>query len=98
MGDHGPAVTMTRMPLAARVLERKDELEDAYADLGPHDDFERHTIATALAAVNELVTGDLGHPSDVVAHALARWLERTKHVGVDTARQARRRSAITRRR
>jgi hypothetical protein len=67
--------------LAARVLERKCELEEALADLSPHDTIERQAIATALATVNQRVTGDLAHPSEVVARELARWLERNKHLG-----------------
>jgi len=57
-------------PLAARVLERKDELEVAHADLGPHDVIERRAIETALATVYALITGNLAHPSDVVARDL----------------------------
>jgi hypothetical protein len=68
-------------PLAARVLARKDELEDALAELGPHDAIERQAIETALATVYALMTGDLAHPSDVVAYGLNRWLERNKHLG-----------------
>lgn len=67
-------------PLAARVLARKDELEDALADLGPHETLLRRAIETALATVYALVTGDLAHPSDVVARDLSRWLERNKHL------------------
>jgi hypothetical protein len=68
-------------PLAARVLARKNELEDALADLGPHDFMRRTAIATALTGVYALMTGDLAHPSDVVARRLNAWLERNKHVG-----------------
>ena len=67
-------------PLAARVLQRKDELEDALADLGPHDGVERTAIETALATVYQLMTGDIAHPSGVVAYGLNRWLERNKHL------------------
>lgn len=68
-------------PLAARVLARKIELEDALADVGPHDHARRHAIATALTGVYALMTGDLAHPSDVVARSLSTWLERNKHIG-----------------
>jgi hypothetical protein len=35
------------------------------------------------------MTGDLAHPSDVVARDLNRWLERNKHLAQDiTRRQA----------
>ena len=67
-------------PLAARVLARKAELEDALADCGPHDVLRRTLIDTALTTVYQLMTGDLVHPSDVVACALNRWLERNKHL------------------
>ena len=74
-------------PLAARVLQRKDELEDALADLGPHDLLMRQAIETALATVYALMTGDLAHPSDVVARDLNRWLERNKHLAQDITRR-----------
>ena len=67
-------------PLVARVLARKDELEDALADLGPHETIQRQAIETALATIYLLMTGDLVHPADVVAQALTRWLERNKHL------------------
>ena len=74
-------------PLWARVLARKDELEDALAELGRHDVVERQAIETALATVYLLMTGDLAHPSDVVARDLNRWLERNKHLGQDITRR-----------
>jgi hypothetical protein len=74
-------------PLCARVLARKDELEDALAELGPHDAIERAAIETALATVYLLMTGDLAHPSDVVARDLNRWLERNKHLAQDITRR-----------
>lgn len=77
-------------PLAARVLARKDELEDALADCGRHDSVLRHAIETALATVYSLMTGDLAHPSDVVARDLDRWLERNKHLAQDSTRGRRR--------
>jgi hypothetical protein len=67
-------------PLAARVLARKDELEDALADCGVHQVLRRRALETALATVYALITGDLAHPPDVVAHALNAWLERNKHL------------------
>jgi hypothetical protein len=68
-------------PLAARILARKNELEDALADCGPHDASQRHVIETALTTVYMLMTGDLVHPPRVVAQALSAWLERNKYVG-----------------
>lgn len=67
-------------PLAARVLARKNELEDALADLSPHEVLRRTAVETALATVYALMTGDLAHPSDVIARALNDWLERNKHL------------------
>ncbi len=83
-------------PLAIRVLSRKDELEDALAELGPHDVPERQAIETALATVYLLMTGDLAHPSEVVARSLARWLEANRHVGIDVTRRLRARRALAR--
>lgn len=68
------------LPLWARVLARKDQLEDSLAELGRHDVLERSAIETALATVYGLMTGDLAHPSEVVARALNNWLERNKHL------------------
>jgi hypothetical protein len=65
-------------PLAFRVLARKDELEDQLADCGPGA--LRQAIVTALATVYALMTGDIAHPSDVVARDLNNWLERNKHL------------------
>jgi hypothetical protein len=75
------------LPLAVRVLQRKDELEDALAELGSHDVAERVAIETALATVYLLMTGDIAHPCDVVARNLSRWLERNKHLGQDITRR-----------
>lgn len=77
-------------PLAARVLARKDELEDALANLGPHDVLMRQAIETALATVYALMTGDIAHPCDVVACDLNRWLERNKHLAQEATRVRRR--------
>lgn len=77
-------------PLAARILQRKDELEDALADLSPRDVLLRQAIETALATVYSLMTGDIVHPSDVVARDLNRWLERNKHLAQDITRTQRR--------
>lgn len=76
-------------PLARRVLARKDELEDALADLGPHDGLLRVAIETALATVYALMTGDLAHPSAVIAQDLSRWLERHKLLAQDITRAQR---------
>jgi hypothetical protein len=67
-------------PLAARAIARKNELEDALADVGPHEVLRRTALETALAAAYALMTGDIVHPSDVVARALNTWLERNKHL------------------
>lgn len=80
---------MTRgQPLAMRVLARKDELEDALCEVGAHADIERMAIETALATVYALMTGDIAHPSSVVARELNSWLERNKYLAQDiTLRQ-----------
>ncbi len=67
-------------PLAARVLARKVELEDALADCSPRRPLRRMAIATALATIYALMTGDLAHPPAVIARALNDWLERNKHL------------------
>jgi hypothetical protein len=67
-------------PLAARVLARKVELEDALADCGRHEVLRRTALQTALTTIYALITGDLAHPSDVIARALNNWLERNKHL------------------
>lgn len=78
-------------PLAARVLARKDELEDLLAELGPPDAVLRREVETALATVCALVTGDIARPPDVVARGLSRWLERhNKHLGQDITLASRR--------
>ena len=66
--------------LCDRVLIRKNELEDALAACGPHDVLRRQVVETALATVYQLITGDIAHPSEVVARDLNRWLERHKHL------------------
>jgi hypothetical protein len=74
-------------PLADRILARKNELEDALAEVGPRDTIERQAIETALATVYLLMTGDLAHPSEVVARDLNLWLERNKHLGQEITRR-----------
>ena len=76
-------------PLAARVLARKDELEDALVELGPGDSYERQAIETALATVYALMTGDLAHPAPVVARDLNLWLERNKLLAQHVTRRLR---------
>ena len=81
------SVDATRgQPLAMRVLARKDELEDALAELGPRDVIDRQAIETALATVYLLMTGDIAHPPGVVARELNHWLERHKHLGQEITR------------
>lgn len=67
-------------PLCARILARKNELEDALVDCGRRETLRRTAIETALATVYALMTGDLVHPPQVVARALNAWLERNKHL------------------
>jgi len=77
-------------PLAARVYQRKNELEDALADLGSREMLRRRAIETALATIYALMTADNVHPSDVVVSGLNRWLERNKHLAQDITRAQRR--------
>ena len=70
-------------PLAARVYQRKDELEDALIELGPREMLLKQAIETALATIYSLMTGDITHPGEVVARDLNRWLERNKHLAQD---------------
>jgi hypothetical protein len=56
---------------------------------GRRDALERQAIETALATVYALMTGDIAHPSDVVARDLNRWLERNKHLAQDITRRQR---------
>jgi hypothetical protein len=67
-------------PLAARVLARKRELEDALEACAPDDFLRQGAMAAALATAYTLLTGDLSHLSDGKAHALNAWLERNKHL------------------
>jgi hypothetical protein len=77
-------------PLVLRVLHRKNELEDALADLGRGDTLLRQAIEMALSRVYLLITGDLAHPSELLARDLNRWLERNKHLAQDFYRSNRR--------
>lgn len=77
-------------PLVLRVLHRKNELEDALADLGRNDLLLRQAIEIALARVYQLITGDLAHPSELLARDLNRWLELNKHLAQDFFRSNRR--------
>lgn len=85
---------MSTATLAAHVLERKNDLEDALADLGPHDVVARQAIETALATIYPLITGDLAHLPDVVARRLSRWLERNRHLALDITRRQRAERAL----
>lgn len=71
-------------PLAARVQARVAELEAAIEGLG-EETIERREIELALATAESLTTGDLSHPSDVVAMRLNEWLERNKYLAMKAA-------------
>lgn len=77
-------------PLVLRVLHRKNELEDALADAGRNEVMLRQAIEMALARVYQLITGDLAHPSELLARDLDRWLEKNKHLAQDFSRRNRR--------
>ncbi|MCX5741772.1 MAG: hypothetical protein NT062_04640 [Proteobacteria bacterium] len=72
-------------PLGERMMSRTRELEAALAQLDEHETVERDAISLALANAHELTTGDLEHPSDVVARDLNMWLERHKYLGEEHA-------------
>jgi len=70
-------------PLVERTLTRMLEL-DAMLELMPDRTCTvARAIDTALAVAESLVTGDIDQPSEVVSRALARWLERTRNLGID---------------
>jgi hypothetical protein len=69
-------------PLAERVLARKSELEAVLAGMDDTETVERSAIESAIATADALLTGDIEHPADVVAHDLANWLERNKNIGL----------------
>ncbi len=67
------------MPLRARVLQRKHELELNLGKLSDSD----HTRAEVQAALDEvtgLLTGNLDQIPHVIAAELNVWLEANKHV------------------
>jgi hypothetical protein len=59
------------------------ELDAVLEHIDDKTTIEAIAIATELAAAGNLVTGDIRRTSDAVAVALARWLERTRHLGVN---------------
>lgn len=66
--------------LKTRIMNRRAELHSELRNLEP----ENHTakdIQQALTAVDELITGDLDHMSEVVAAGLSKWLETSKYLG-----------------
>ncbi len=71
-------------PLAERALQRQAELEAALSTLQPADQRQRDDIELALAAVAELLTGDLTRLAASTAADLNGWLERTKHLAETT--------------
>jgi hypothetical protein len=75
-------------PLAERVMARKSELEGALAGMDETETVERVAIETAIATADSLLTGDIEHPADVVAHDLANWLERNKNIGLTVSSPA----------
>jgi len=69
-------------PLAVRVAERRAELAAALAQLGPSEVRARGDLELAIASADALTTGDVVHPSDVVAASLSTWLEHNRHLGI----------------
>ncbi len=75
-----PTTPPRGLRLADRVLARKNELEDLRADCGPHDVLLRQALDTALGRLYQLITGDIVHPSPILARDLNRWLELHKRL------------------
>ena len=86
MLPRSPAETHLGIPLVERALVRMLELDAVLENLDDDATIEARAIETALALAESLVTGDIEHPSDVVSHALARWLEQTRNLGVSIDR------------
>ncbi|HEX4449559.1 MAG TPA: hypothetical protein VH143_01760 [Kofleriaceae bacterium] len=78
-----PTETHRGSPLVEAVLTRMLELDAVLEHIDDKTTIEAIAIATELAAAGNLVTGDIRRTSDAVAVALARWLERTRHLGVN---------------
>jgi|HubBroStandDraft_3_1064219.scaffolds.fasta_scaffold873603_1 hypothetical protein len=78
------------VPLVERTLARMLELDAVLENLDDDSIIEARAIETALATADSLMTGDIEHPSDVVSHALARWLDQTRNLGlsIDHVRHA----------
>lgn len=70
-------------PLVERTLTRMLELDAMLELMADRTSALAHAIDTALAVAESLVTGDIDQPSEVVSRALARWLERTRNLGID---------------
>ncbi len=68
-------------PLVARVMARRQELDDILAQLPASDLDLRNEITFAISTVDQLLTGNLEAIPAVVAVDLNRWLERNKHLG-----------------
>ena len=67
-------------PLAVRAQKRRAELAQALEKLPSDETRKRSDIEIALGAVDELLTGDVEHLSNVTAADLSRWLESSKHL------------------
>lgn len=67
-------------PLAVRARKRRAELAQAMEILPLEETRARSDIEIALAAVDELLTGDTDHLSSTTAYDLNRWLENNKHL------------------
>ncbi len=83
MQTHSSAEASRHLFLGERVLVRKQELESALESCKAEDSLLRETLEFALATLEPMLTGDLAHPSAVVAHDLNLWLERHKHLAQD---------------
>ena len=73
-------------PLGERVLARRAELDQELETLDAGSP-EFVAIDTALATLEQLLGGDLGQLSDVIASDLNNWLERNKYLALTVGKK-----------
>ncbi len=67
-------------PLVQRAQARRAELAALLDKLPEHAVRERTDIGTAITTVDDLLTGDLEHVSNMTSQGLSKWLESNKHL------------------
>lgn len=74
--------------LRARCAARRDELEQALAQLGPDGSpGTRRDLELALNGLDGLLTGNLDVIPPTLAAQLSRWLESSKYLGMKETRE-----------